>query len=136
MARGTVNGEPVVSQAATDDFREGYSRTFGDKPVQRGRWVWDEAQQKLVKAEDYVPPERAVDAPILVDRFYEGAKATDGTDIGSRRKHRAYMKAHGLTTMDDFGPGYFQRLKREKEAAAKKERREVIARRMYEIDKP
>lgn len=136
MARGTVNGEPVVSQANNDAYREGYTRALGDRPVQRGKWVWDEAQQKLVRAEDYCPPERAVNAPILVDRFYEGVKATDGTDIGSRRKHRAYMKAHGLTTADDFGPGYFTRIKREREAATKKERREVIARRMWEIDKP
>lgn len=134
MARGMANGEPINSQAATEEFREGYSRTFGDRKPQRGKWV--ATPSGLVPTDEYVPPERAVDAPILVDRFYEGTKATDGTDIGSRRKHRAYMKAHGLTTMDDFGPGYFQRLKREKEAATAKERREVIARRMYEIDKP
>lgn len=36
------------------------------------------------------------------DRHYDGLTATDGTDISTRAKHRAYMKAKGLTTADDF----------------------------------
>lgn len=36
------------------------------------------------------------------DRHYDGMRATDGADISSRRKHREYMKRHGLTTADDF----------------------------------
>jgi hypothetical protein len=36
------------------------------------------------------------------DRHYEGMQATDGTDIGSRTKHREYMKRNNLTTIDDF----------------------------------
>lgn len=44
----------------------------------------------------------AKDAPIMMDRHYENLAATDGTDVGSRRKHREYMKRHGLTVADDF----------------------------------
>jgi hypothetical protein len=36
------------------------------------------------------------------DASYEGLRASDGTDISSRAKHRAYMKEHNLTTIDDF----------------------------------
>lgn len=50
---------------------------------------------------EYEAP-RAVDAPILAGRFYENTAATDGTDIGSRKKHREYMKANGVTVMTDF----------------------------------
>jgi hypothetical protein len=39
---------------------------------------------------------------IVGDRAYEGLRASDGTDIGSRKKHRDYMKRTGLTTADDF----------------------------------
>lgn len=136
MARGMVNGEAIVSQAGTDEFREGYSRIYGDRKPQRGRWVWDEAAGKLVSAEDYVTPERAVSAPIMVDRFYEGVRATDGTDIGSRRKHRAYMKDRGLAPADDFSPSWYAKQHKDREQAVRKERREVIARKLYEIDKP
>lgn len=36
------------------------------------------------------------------DRHYDGLKATDGTDISTRTKHREYMKANGLTMDSDF----------------------------------
>lgn len=36
------------------------------------------------------------------DRHYDGLRASDGTDISSRSKHREYMRAKGLTTIDDF----------------------------------
>jgi hypothetical protein len=36
------------------------------------------------------------------DRHYDGMRATDGTDISSRTKHREYMKRNNLTTIDDF----------------------------------
>lgn len=36
------------------------------------------------------------------DRHYDGLRATDGTDISTRTKHRDYMKRNGLTMTDDF----------------------------------
>jgi putative FmdB family regulatory protein len=39
---------------------------------------------------------------VFNDRHYQDLKATDGTDISSRAKHQAYMKAKGLTTVDDY----------------------------------
>jgi len=36
------------------------------------------------------------------DRHYDGLRATDGTDISSRAKHREYMRRNNLTTIDDF----------------------------------
>lgn len=52
----------------------------------------------------YFPPSgyRAVDNALAGDRHYDGLRAPDGTDISTRSKHQAYMKANGLTTADDF----------------------------------
>lgn len=36
------------------------------------------------------------------DRHYDGLKATDGTPIDTRSKHRQYMKEKGLTMASDF----------------------------------
>jgi hypothetical protein len=36
------------------------------------------------------------------DRHYDGLRASDGTDISTRTKHREYMKRNGLTIADDF----------------------------------
>jgi hypothetical protein len=46
-------------------------------------------------------PPRA-DGLLYNDRHYIDSRASDGTDISSRAKHREYMRANGLTTMDDF----------------------------------
>ena len=136
MARGTVVGEQVVSRAGTEEFREGYERTFGDRKAQRGRWVWDEAQQKLVSVDEYQPPERAVDAPILSGRFYEGMKTVEGEDIGSRRKHQAYMAEHGLAPGSDYSPGWYENRRAEMKREADKKRRETVERVVYTKLKP
>lgn len=52
------------------------------------------------------------------DRHYEGLRAPDGTDIGSRTKHREYMKRHGLTTADDFKSDW-KKAAKEREAIRK-----------------
>lgn len=57
--------------------------------------------------DDYNAPARA-DSALWGDRQYEGMRAPDGTDISSRTKHRDYMKAKGLTTMDDFKDSWAQ----------------------------
>jgi hypothetical protein len=36
------------------------------------------------------------------DRHYDGLRATDGADISSRTKHKAYMRARGLTVAGDY----------------------------------
>lgn len=119
-----VVGEAVVSQAANDAYREGYERIFGkDHKPQRGHWSFGEAEA----------PERAIDAPIMVDRFYENTKTVDGVDIGSRAKHRAYMKDRGLAPADDFSPGWYEAERRKTADQAKRERRETLERAFYEI---
>lgn len=36
------------------------------------------------------------------DRHYDGLRATDGTDISTRTKHREYMKRNNLAMTSDF----------------------------------
>ena len=68
----------------------------------RRRFVWDPDLKELVEVStDYEQPARA-DGTLWNDRHYDGLRATDGTDISSRTKHREYMKKNGLTTVDDF----------------------------------
>ena len=103
MARGTVVGEPVVSQAQTKEYDEGYERTFGkDRKSVRGRWVYDAALGKCVPADEYQAPEAKHGTGIMVDRFMEGDRAPDGSDIGSRRKRKDWMRATDSVEYDDF----------------------------------
>jgi hypothetical protein len=45
-------------------------------------------------------------------------RATDGSDISTRTKHREYMHRHGLTTVDDFGHDYWRKHTAQREAVA------------------
>ena len=136
MARGMVVGEAVVSQANNDAYREGYAKALGDGKPQHGRWVWDPDAKCLVDAASYVPPARAVDAPIISGRIHEGVVAPDGTDIGSRAKRKAWMAATGTVDYDDF-KGVRAKVRAEKAARARgefkpdKELRDVIGRELY-----
>lgn len=51
------------------------------------------------------PMQRHIEAPALAmvgESHYDGLRASDGTDISTRAKHRRYMKERNLTTVDDF----------------------------------
>ena len=69
----------------------------------RRRWIQDRKTGELIEVSaDYTPEMRTDSGALWGDSSYDGMRAPDGTDISSRSKHREYMKATGLTTMDDF----------------------------------
>ena len=69
----------------------------------RRRWIQDRTTGELIEVTPNHQAELRTDSGALWgDRSYDGLRATDGTDISSRTKHREYMKANGLTTVDDF----------------------------------
>lgn len=89
----------------------------------------------------------AVNAPILSGRFYENTSALIAdergqplkVDIGSRQRHREFMRQRGVTTSDDFAeswkPEAEERRKANEELQETKERREAIGRSLYEVEK-
>lgn len=67
------------------------------------RWIQDRKTGELIEVTaDYQAELRTDSGALWGDGSYDGMRATDGTDISSRTKHREYMKANGLTTVDDF----------------------------------
>lgn len=83
--------------------------------------------------------EPTVRTEISMDRFYENTAATDGTDIGSRKKRREYMKRYALADYDDFKDTWAKAAK-EREAFytgtnRDPERREAIGRAWYELER-
>lgn len=83
----------------------------------RRRWVYVDGTAYEVGVDQV--PENPLDMKphnrVVGDSHYDGLRATDGTDISTRAKHRAYMKAHNLTTMDDFSSSFDQAMKRKAE---------------------
>lgn len=138
--KGMVAGQAIKTDPLSKEYEENFDRIFKRREAQKGgRWIWDEERQKLVPAEEY-RERMAIHSSIVTDRFYENTQATDGTDIGSRRKHREYMRRNNLTTVDDF-KGHFAAAEKERAAIRsgendRKERREALARAMYHLHKP
>lgn len=75
-----------------------------------------------------------------MDKFqYDNMRATDGTDISSRTKRRAYMKANGLTDPSDFKETW-AKAAAEREAYRRGEQvtpsmREAVGRAAYQLSK-
>ena len=141
MARGTVVGEAIVSQANTPEYRENHERIFGDRKPVRGRWVYDAKQGKCIPADDYHPEPVALNAPIIADRIHEGTTIDVGdrvVDIGSRAKRRAFMRETGLADASDCSKQWFESRGKAREREA--ERRidasaEQAARKLYQQGK-
>lgn len=67
----------------------------------RRRYIY--VNGEMVEALTVAPAPLAPDAGALWgDSSYRDLRASDGTDISTRTKHREYMKRTGLTTVDDF----------------------------------
>jgi hypothetical protein len=63
----------------------------------------------LVDVTDAPAPKLDADSGALwSDKGYTNCRATDGTVLDTRTKHREYMRSRGLTTIDDF-PQHFER---------------------------
>lgn len=99
------------------------------------RYRWDLEAKALVEisAEWTDAPKKG--APVT-DLYMDGVRATDGTDIGSRVKRRAYTEAHNLADADDF-KGEWAKAAKQREAffqgnSKDSGRREAIERAMYQ----
>jgi hypothetical protein len=67
------------------------------------RYRYDAKTQELIETNVERKANRIKgDRSLWNDTHYEGAKTTGGHDIGSRKKHRQYMKDNNLTTSDDY----------------------------------
>ena len=84
---------------------------------------------KLVPADQYEAPkiDLAVNH-VVTDRHHWGTKALDGTDIGSKKKRREYMKREGVADASDYGPRWGERVRESRERELSKQTRETVAR--------
>lgn len=62
---------------------------------------------------------------LMTGAHYEGQRATDGTPIDSRRKHEAYMRAHGLAPASDYAQS-FERLPQRRAEEDRQMTRELV----------
>jgi len=109
--------------------------------VSRRKWVQREQADGTYKLEEvdlnYVGRRRSLDLTdaLVNDRHYDGCKATDGTPINTRARHREYMRRNGLTTADDYTQEWAD-APRKRELEQNKGRREGIERAIHNLEGP
>lgn len=115
----------------------------GAQAMSRTRYVYTQGGQPLPEpikvSDDWTQPD-AERQPVFTDRYMEGVRAADGSDISSRTKRREYMKREGVADASDFT----QTFQKAKEARARMatgdfdhaRRREAIRRAIQKVRKP
>lgn len=107
----------------------------------RRRWIQRRQPDGTYKLEEvalnhWSPRRNLSDTDALIsDRHYDGMRATDGTDISSRAKHREYMRRNNLTTIDDYKQEWAD-APRKRELEANKGRREDIEKAIHHLEGP
>lgn len=82
---------------------------------------------------------RGLTAPVT-DLYMDGTAATDGTDIGSRRKREEYKRTRGLIDADDL-KGTWERAAQERakyvqaQGLTREQWREAASRSLYQLEK-
>lgn len=68
------------------------------------RFIQDKNTLELIEITDdtFSPDRRVGDSALWGDSHYANTSGPNGEDLSSRAKHRAYLKATGLATTDDF----------------------------------
>ena len=118
-----------------DKFKEGYERIFGDKLPEKGCWVFDPEQCKLIPKAEYSRKES--EGPAIIGSMAEFRSPIDGTVITDRGKLRAHNQAHGVTSIDDYGANggkeYFARKQTERDSILRGDTSQAKAERIETI---
>lgn len=132
----------IRTRPVTAEYEQGYERAFAgtetlatpSRKPGRTVYVYDPEAGLVEVGSDWQPTARRV--PVVGDAHYDGMRATDGTDISSRTKHRNYMKANGLALAGDFTETW-AKAAAERTAPTVKDpaRREAIGQTIYELEK-
>lgn len=115
--KGMVAGQPIKTGEMSKEYDQGFDATFGERKRVRGRFVWDDQRKEMVEVgSEWQPSDRPGPVRKSEEEIYGKVTATDGTDLSTKRRHREYMQANGLTMADDYKGESWSKAKAEREA--------------------
>jgi hypothetical protein len=79
----------------TAAFDKGFDAIFGNKRAERGSFVFDKENNKLIPKSEYYGSSD-VNAPMVMNDIAGYKSMQTGEWIGSRSQHREHLKAHRL----------------------------------------
>lgn len=96
-------------------FEDNFDAIFNKKTIERGRFIQDPETGKLVPANEYVRPASECNAAIHGD-IESFVSPVDGSVIDDRKKLREHNIRHGVVHTHEYGEGYFERHRKERES--------------------
>lgn len=98
MSTNDITGDRLVSRANTAAYEKGYSRAFGQKGVQKGRYIFDSKAGKCIPAHEweakYGNNTRGKSSWQVMPDISPYKSVIDGREITSRSRHRQHLKDH------------------------------------------
>lgn len=88
----------------------------------RRRYVYRPGPDGVPVATEVTCSEPETRLQLMTDAPHDGAVSADGTDISTRAKRAAYMRAHDVTDSSDFSPEWRERQASERQREAKLKR--------------
>ena len=101
--------------------------------MSRRKWIQrrqPDGTSEMVEVDpfNYRPKLRSCDLTdrLISESHYEGVRATDGTPIDTRARHKRYMEEHGVCHAGDFSPEYYQNKRAEIAREDKRDRLQTV----------
>jgi hypothetical protein len=135
VSRNDITGAEIKTKAATPEFRKGHEAIFGQKRIERGRWIQDPTTGKLVSPAEYARQESKRLHDIFIDRFEPYESPITDEVINNRRKRDYDLKASGSRPYEGFKieKQEADRYNAYKEKQLSDAMKETVHRTMYEI---
>lgn len=99
----------------------------------RRRYRYNEATKELEEIDLETPIAPRVE--LQTGSHYDGLRATDGTPIDTRQRHREYMRRNGVAVADDFR-GTLAAAPAKRAAEARAGIREALGRTIHHLENP
>ena len=115
-----------------EGFEDNYDQIFSkDRKIQRGVWIYDEDQRKMVKKEDFSP--RTDNLPHIQADIEPFVSPIDGRTISSRSTLRQHNKEYGVTNARDYSKEYYDKATQQRERTMRGETPEAHTERIETI---
>lgn len=102
MSRNDITGQEIKTKAATPQYRQRHEEIFGQKKIQRGRWIQDPVTGKLISPAEYSRQESKRLHDIFIDRFEAYESPITDEVIKSRRQRDYDLKSSGCRPYEGF----------------------------------
>ena len=134
-AKNDITGDELRSRALSDQGKENYDKIFGNKKPQKGSWVWDSSQGKLVEKFSHKPESKQTHH-IFVDNMEAYESPITGEVVKNRRQRDIVLKQSGSRPYEGFKTESqeAERWRNYQDEKLNKNMRETMERTLYEVN--